>query len=299
VPTQAAELSIYDDEEFASIDVGSLMRRGHPDIIAGDDHIVREVRRICESPSSRQRHFLDVGSGSGDLVKVLTASIPNVVATAIEPAATPAAQAREKLRGNARANVFEGLLEDWRGKVDGVISWGSHHHLSHDYLCRVAELIGPSGTFIIGDEFSPEYLDNADIARLENAEILEVIDGFVFDSRDDIRAYRETGRVTPWALELEERRRRALWTWYKFVGDYAIDHGEWDVLLAELPIARNDLITAYSGEHKTSPLLLERELRLSGMEIATKFVVGERPAGLCSFVLYTCKLAKPGNNGKG
>jgi SAM-dependent methyltransferase len=290
VTSSASDFSIYDDPEFGDTDVGSLMRRGHPDIVAGDEHIVAQVREM-RAAARRDLHFLDVGSGSGDLTKLITESVEGVAVTAVEPAAGPADQARQKLRGNARADVFMGRFEDWSGKTDGIISWGSHHHLPHDYLSRVATLIGPTGAFLVGDEFSPEYLDDADVDRLSRSKALQLLDGYIFDDELDVAAYRRDGTVSAWALGLEERRRRALWEWYKYVGDFAIECGEWDVLITELAIARNDFITRYGGEHKTSPRLLERELKLAGMLIQKKFVVGQQPLALRSFVIYTCRVA--------
>jgi hypothetical protein len=94
-----------------------------------------------------------------------------------------------------------------------------------------------------------------------------------------------------WSARLEDARRRALWTWYKFVGDYAVGKGHWPVLITELGIARDDLITDFEDEHKTSPYLLERELVLNGFRVMAKQAIGSRPAALQSFVIYVCRLA--------
>ncbi len=286
------ELSIYDDDDFADIDVGSRMREGHPDIVEGDEHIVSLVRSRAAGGALR---VLDVGSGSGDLTVLIARELPLVEVVAIEPSATVAEQARAKVVGLPNASVFASPFDRWSEPVDVIVSWGSHHHLGHDYLQHVARLLGPDGLFVVGDEFCPEYLAGDDAARLVRSELVEIVDGYVFDNDDDLEVYRTSGVVPEWAAHLEERRRQALWRWYRFVGDYAAERQAWDVVIAELAIARNDLVTRYGGEHKTSPLLLERELALAGFELVGRQAIGDRPTELQSFVIYHCR---PEGNGR-
>jgi SAM-dependent methyltransferase len=281
------DLSIYDDPEFAAVDVGTVMRQGHPDIVGGDQHLVSEIQRL-QAARGRPLTVVDIGSGSGDLTTLIAQQVPGTIVTAIEPAGTPAAQAAKKADAVEGANVFHGRFEEWTTTVDVAISWGSHHHLPHDYLEHARTILGPDGALLIGDEFAPEYLTATDIARLGKATIVSLVDGFVFDSEVDIGRYRQTNDPGKWRLDLEQRRRQSLWQWYKFVGDYAIERDSWDVALAELAIAKNDLTTDYSGEHKTSPKLLERELQLAGFDVAREHAIGDRPRELQSFVVYTC-----------
>lgn len=289
--TSSHEDTVYDDPRYREIDVGSIMRTGHPDIAEGDDHIVSVVQAL-RSDLGHPVRIIDVGSGSADLSLLLARALPDCTVVANDVAANPVAQARDKLRPFANASVFGKPFAEWTGPVDVVISWGSHHHLSHDYLEHVREILSEDGIFIAGDEFCPEYLTNADADRLARAKEIKLVDGYVFDRKEDIDAYLATGQVPAWSARLEEARRRALWTWYKFVGDYAVEHAAWAVVIAELGIARDDLVTQQSEEHKTSPLLLEHELKLGGFDIAGKTVIGAREPALLSFVVYTCRPAR-------
>jgi SAM-dependent methyltransferase len=285
-----SEDTVYADPRYREIDVGSLMRTGHPDIAEGDDYILSVVA-AARRELGRPLHIIDIGSGSGDLSLMIARSLSDCTVVANDVAPNPVAQARSKLAPYANASVFDGQFEDWVEPVDIAISWGSHHHLSHRYLHHARDILGPHGLLIIGDEFCPEYITGDDADRLARAAEITVLDGYVFDNPEDIGTYRATGRVPDWSLRLEEARRRALWTWYKFVGDYAVEHHAWPVVIAELGIARDDLTTEEADEHKTSPRLLERELTLNGFDIAGKSVIGERDAALLSFVIYTCRPA--------
>jgi len=282
--------TVYANPKYRDIDVGAIMRTGHPDIAEGDERIVATVRKLHADRGSRLR-ILDVGSGSGDLSLLLAHALPDCEVIANDIAPNPVAQATEKLAPFPHSSVFDKPFEEWWETVDVVISWGSHHHLAHDYLRHVRQLLSSGGLFIIGDEFCPEYLSPADKERLATARQIILVDGYIFDNAEDISTYQATGRLTEWNLRLEQARREALWTWYKFVGDYAVANDAWPVLIAELGIARDDFITDFDEEHKTSPYLLERELELNGFSIAERIVIGDRKPALQSFVIYICRLA--------
>jgi cyclopropane fatty-acyl-phospholipid synthase-like methyltransferase len=282
--------TVYANPKYRDIDVGAIMRTGHPDIAEGDERIVAAVRKL-HADQGRRLRILDVGSGSGDLSLLLAHALPDCEVIANDTAPNPVAQATEKLAPFPHAWVFDQPFEQWWEKADVVISWGSHHHLAHDYLRHVRRILSSGGLFIIGDEFCPEYLSPADKERLATATQITLVDGYIFDDAGDVSAYQATGRLTGWSLGLEQARREALWTWYKFVGDYAVAHDAWPVLIAELGIARDDFITDFDEEHKTSPYLLERELELNGFRIADRIVIGDREPALQSFVIYLCRLA--------
>ncbi|MEY9892545.1 SAM-dependent methyltransferase [Catenulispora sp. MAP5-51] len=285
--------TVYTSSAYRTIDVGSLMRTGHPDIAEGDEHIVSVVRAM-RARLGRPLRVLDVGSGSGDLSLLLVQALPDTAVIANDIAANPLAQARDKLAPYPTASVSSERFEDFSGEVDVVVSWGTHHHLSHDYLSHVAEILSPDGVLIIGDEFCPEYLSDTDQKRLAQSEEISVVDGYLFDSAADVESYRSTGLVPDWNEGLEQARRLALWHWYKFVIDFAVAHEAWTVVMAELAICRDDLETGNHDEHKTSPYLLERELELNGFSVAERAVIGDRPVELSSFVLYTCRPPRAG-----
>ncbi len=280
--------TVYANPKFRDIDVGALMRHGHPDIADGDTHIVSTVRDL-HAKLGRPLRIIDVGSGSGDLSLLLAEALPDCEVVANDTAPNPIGQAREKLASFPRASVYDRPFEEWSGTADVVISWGSHHHLSHDYLDHVRDILTPDGVLIIGDEFCPEYFSESDQQRLGRASEIVVVDGYVFDNDADVAVYRETGRIPEWSLQLEKARRQTLWNWYKFVGDYAIEHDAWSVLIAELAIARDDLITEFADEHKTSPHLLEREMELQGFDVVDKREIGDREPALLSFVVYVAR----------
>jgi cyclopropane fatty-acyl-phospholipid synthase-like methyltransferase len=282
--------TVYANPKYRDIDVGAIMRTGHPDITEGDERIVAAVRKLHADGGSRLR-VLDVGSGSGDLSLLLARALPDCEVIANDTAPNPVAQATDKLAPFPHSSVFDKPFEEWQEQVDVVISWGSHHHLAHDYLHHVRQILSSGGIFIVGDEFCPEYLTSADKERLAAATQITLVDGYVFDNAEDVSTYNATGRLTEWNLRLEQARREALWTWYKFVGDYAIAHDAWPVLIAELGIARDDFITDFDEEHKTSPYLLERELELNGFSIAERIVIGDREPAFQSFVIYVCRAA--------
>jgi SAM-dependent methyltransferase len=283
--------TVYASETFRNVDIGAVMRIGHPGLAEGDEYIIGLVGKL-RADLGRPLRILDVGSGSGELSLMLAKRFPDcdVVANEIEPA--PLEQARAKLSGLANARAFGQPFEEWTDTVDVVISWGTHHHLAHGYLDHVRRILAPDGCLIIGDEFCPEYLTASDQERLARAEHITIVDGYIFDSQADIDRYRATGEVPEWGKQTEEARRRALWTWYKYVGDYAIQKDCWMVLITELQIARDDLITEFADEHKTSPYLLERELALGNFAVLSRSPMVPRQPELQSVVLYTSRPAE-------
>jgi cyclopropane fatty-acyl-phospholipid synthase-like methyltransferase len=184
--------SIYASPKYSEVDVGTIMRSGHPDIAEGDGHIVSVVRKFHAGTGGSIR-ILDVGSGSADLSLMLAHALPDSMVIANDVAANPIAQAREKLSSFPHATIFDRPFEEWSEPVDVVISWGSHHHLAHDYLRHVREILADQGLFIIGDEFCPEYLTSADQERLAKAREIILLDGYVFDDAEDAQTYRQTG----------------------------------------------------------------------------------------------------------
>lgn len=284
----SSEAGIYLDSKLLDFDIGAMMREGHPDIAAGDEYILARIRGI-RSDLGRSLRILDVGSGSGHLSLRLAQEFADGEVIANEVANSSIAQARAKLAPFQYARIFDRSFAEWNERVDVVISWGSHHHLGHNYLGHVREVLAPDGLLLIGDEMCPEYLTLSDQQRLRDAEMIEIVDGYIFDRSADIQAYRASGVVPEWNLQLERARRKALWEWYKFVGDYAVERDAWNVLMIELQIARDDLITNFAAEHKTSPFLLEKELELNGFTIMERVALGKRPPALQSFVVYTCR----------
>jgi SAM-dependent methyltransferase len=272
--------SVYDREAFDDIDIGARMRTGHVDILEGDDWIVARVRAaLRDKPDGAT--IVDIGSGSGVLSERLARELPQHRVVANDPARSNYRRAAERLAAYPNASVFTQPFEAWHEPADVLVSWGSHHHLQHGYLEHIARVLRPGGRFIVGDEFCPEYLRQEELSGRA-----WLVDGFLFTSADEERNYRTSGAMPESVLARERARRLALWRWYRFVVDQAVERDDWTVALLELQIARDDLTTEFADEHKTSPLLLETELRDGGFEIADRISIGARSPELQSFVVY-------------
>lgn len=277
--------TVYARPEFEGVDIGDTMRHGHPDITDGDRLIVDLVHRRAEA-LGRPLSVMDVGSGSGVVSAMLASALPDhrVIANEVEPKLI--AQATDRMKPFPNGEVFDRPFQEFTEPLDVVISWGSHHHLPNTYLDHVRQLLGSEGLLVIGDEFSPEYCDAGDAERVASAEVIHLAGGHVLTTREEVAAHRADGTVPDWSRELEAKRRRALWHWYKFVIDYAMARENWTVVLAELQITLDDLTTAFDEEHKLSPLIVRRDLELNGFRPLSTNVIGNRPADLQSFYLY-------------
>ncbi len=291
--TDVEAVTVYGRAEFQDVDVGAIMRDGHPDIAEGDELIVSLVGDHARR-KGRPLRIMDVGSGSGVLSELIARRLPGhqVIANDVEPALI--ALAERRLLGYPDTEVFGRRFQEWGSPLDVIISWGSHHHLPNTYLAQSRRLLGRDGVLIIGDEFSPEYCTPEASARISAASVIYVADGFVLTNAAEVSAYERDHQVPAWAQALERRRRDTLWTWYKYVIDYATQRDCWLVALAELQIARDDLTTGFAGEHKLSPLIVERDLELSGFRQLSRHVIGDNPPHLQSFVVYVYSSAAGG-----
>ena len=278
------ETTIYGREEFRSVDIGAQMRHGHPDILEGDEYIVGLVERHRQRLGRRLR-VVDLGCGSGSLARLLADRIPDidVIANEVEPSLVALAERRFT---GSRVELFDRPFTELDRTIDVLISWGSHHHISGDYVDHVKRLLAPDGVLILGDEFCPEYCDAGDAARIAASEIMQVEGGYVFTTAAERDAFRREGLVPESCISMERRRQRALWTWYKHVIDYAFERNDTLVVLTELQITLDDLTTSFAGEHKLSPLIVERDLELRGFEQRSKIAIGSQRPELQSFFVY-------------
>jgi SAM-dependent methyltransferase len=186
---------------------------------------------------------------------------------------------------------FDGRpLEAVKETFDLVISVAKHHHLVHGYLQAVRKLLNPDGVYILADELCPEYCGGDELARIEQAPVLRIAGGYVFTSDADFQAYQERGVVPSYAADLENKRRRALWRWYRFVVDEAVERGYFDVAAGELQSARDDFVTGSAAEHKFSPAIVEREFTLAGFRKLSRRLIGpvEDPERQSMFVYEYC-----------
>jgi hypothetical protein len=229
---------------------------------------------------------LDVGSGSGVLTKKLCERFPDADITAHEEMDEYMSLARERLAGQ-RVTFHTGAFRSWTKPVDIVFSAGTHHHMAHDYFEHVRRLIEPNGVYILGDELCPEYCHGEHAARLAHAEVLRFAKGYLLTNHADIATYDRDGTIPQYARDLENLRRKTLWRWYRYVVDFAIEKGSFEVAASELGSAKEDLITGSDAEHKFSAAIVEKQIALAGLRPRTKEIIGkEEPAERQSFFVY-------------
>ncbi len=103
--TDVEAVTVYGRAEFQDVDVGAIMRDGHPDIAEGDELIVSLVGDHARR-KGRPLRIMDVGSGSGVLSELIARRLPGhqVIANDVEPALIALAEGR--LLGYPDTEVF-------------------------------------------------------------------------------------------------------------------------------------------------------------------------------------------------
>lgn len=269
-------------------DLNLRMRQGHVYFREAEDAFVALLERCVRSFGRKVRIF-ELGCASGLLTAAMLERFPDADIVANETLPELVAQARKRLAGT-RAVLYTGPLSRWERPIDVLVSGGAHHHLPHDYLVHAHRLIVPGGAYVVGDEFCPEYLHGEHARRLAKSELVQLVDGFVLTSKAEVSAHGERGVIPAEALEAEKLRKRALWHWYRFVVDSAIERDFVDVAIAELKSAHDDLVTGSDDEHKYSPALFERQMEHAGFRLASRQVIGPPDdAALQSLVVYEYK----------
>jgi SAM-dependent methyltransferase len=279
--------TVYSLSDYATVDIGAQMRIGHPYIAEGDRIIVDIVRELARS-KERPLRTLEIGSGSGYLTELLMRAIPqaNFIANEVEPALV--ALARQRFL-HSPVELFDRSFEDWTEPVDVVISWGSYHHMSsRTYLAHAARLLGPEGVLILGDEFCPDFLRDADQRRLRDADLIFLANGYLLTTNEEVAAFCERGIIPEWSRKLERSRKQALWTWYKYVIDVAMHRNDSVVIQAELQIAADDLRTEFEGEHKLPLAVALRHLDLNGFVEVSRVALETKPE-IASFFIIVLK----------
>jgi len=181
--------------------------------------------------------------------------------------------ARERV-GEGRAAFHAGPVETISRPVDIVVSFARHHHLPDGYLAGVRGVLSPGGVYLLAEELCPEYCTGEHAARVAEAEALHIVGGYVFTSRAEVESYRAGGKPPDHVRDMENLRRRALWRWYRFVVDHAVERGVYDIAVAELQSTHDDLITGSEAEHKFSPLIVERQFALAGFRLSSRRRIG-------------------------
>lgn len=253
-------------------DINVLMREGHVHIADVERLCIELVARHAER-FGRPAELLEIGCASGILAERLAARVPDLAVTAHEEYAPFAALAEQRLK-DTRVVLETGALDSLRRPVDIILSAGAHHHLPAGYLDHARGLLRDDGVFILADEFCPEYCTARDLDHLAHAPMVHLANGYVLTSAAEVTAFEQRGEVPERARDMEVRRRRALWHWYRYVVDEAMRGDHIEVAVAELTSARDDLITGCEAEHKLAPSIVERQLQLAGFRIIEKHVFG-------------------------
>jgi SAM-dependent methyltransferase len=232
------------------------------------DMLGERIRHLGRPPS-----ILELGCHAGVPTEWILERWPNAEITVQDEREELIEMARERL-ANKRVAYHAGPVETLGRKFDFVVSIARHHHLPHDYLEGVRGVLAPGGVYLLAEELCPEYCAGEHAQRIARADVLHIIGGYVLTSQADVAAYETDGTIPTYALELEQLRRRALWRWYRFVVDYAVDRECYDIAVAELQSAHDDLITGSAAEHKFSPSIVDRQFALAGFRQLSKREVG-------------------------
>jgi hypothetical protein len=261
------------------------MRQGHPylsdSVEVLFERIQAHVRRFDRAPV-----VFEIGCASGMLTERVARSFPDVELIAQEELPSFVAHARRRLAG-LPVQLFTAPLGTFDRRVDIFYSAGTHHHMPEGYLADARRLLDRDGVYIVDDEFCPEYClgDHAD--RIARAELFHLARGFLLTHQGEVAAFTRDGTIPTHAIELERLRKLALWRWYRFVVDHAVEQDSIEVASAELRSAADDLITGSEAEHKFSPAVVERQFELAGFRRLSKSMIGpaDQPA-LQSFFVY-------------
>jgi SAM-dependent methyltransferase len=266
-------------------------------VMDGHAYIRETIDALLRTLGARVRRFqrppriLELGCHAGVSTEWLLERWPEAEIVVQDERDELIDMARERL-GDRRVSFHVGPVETLAQPVDVVMSIARHHHLPHDYLSGVRRALQPGGIYLLAEELCPEYCAGEHAARVAQAEVLHIVGGYVLTSQADVASYKD-GAMPAHVLELERLRRRALWRWYRFVVDLAVERGCYDIAVAELQSTHDDLITGSDAEHKFSPLIVERQFALAGFQLLSKQQIGppEDPE-LQAMVVY--ELALPG-----
>ena len=115
------------------------------------------LRRLPMTPAAR---VLDVGCGTGELLRRLRAKYPDAALAGLDPVAEMLAVARDKLSG--REDLREGYADSlpWSaGSFDVVVSCNMFHYISHpvEALREMARVLRPGGSIVLTD-WCDDYL---------------------------------------------------------------------------------------------------------------------------------------------
>jgi ubiquinone/menaquinone biosynthesis C-methylase UbiE len=115
------------------------------------------LRRMPMTPATR---VLDVGCGTGELLRRLRAKYPDAVLAGLDPVSEMLAVARDKLSGKEDLRIGYADSLPWQvGSFDVVASCNMFHYISHpvEALREMARVLRPGGTIVLTD-WCDDYL---------------------------------------------------------------------------------------------------------------------------------------------
>ena len=239
------------------------------------------VDRLGDRP-----RILELGCHAGVLTEEMLARWPRAGFVVHDDNDELVGVARRRLAGR-QVRFHTGALATLAQPVDLVVSVARHHRLPNGYLAGLRHVMKPGAAYVLADELCPEYCAGAHAERIARAQAMHIVGGYVLTSDQELAAFKERGVVPPEAAEIERLRQRALWRWYRFVVDAAVERGYLDIAVSELRSTHDDLITDSAAEHKFSPLVIERQLALAGLRPVSKRSIGpaDEPELQSMFVL--------------
>lgn len=115
------------------------------------------LRRLPMTPTSR---VLDVGCGTGELLRRLRAKYPQAILAGLDPVPEMLAMARDKLDGREDLRVGYADALPWKAaSFDALVSCNMFHYISHpvEALREMARVVRPGGTIVLTD-WCDDYL---------------------------------------------------------------------------------------------------------------------------------------------
>jgi ubiquinone/menaquinone biosynthesis C-methylase UbiE len=109
------------------------------------------LRRMPMTPTTR---VLDVGCGTGELLRRLRAKHPDALLAGLDPVPQMLAVAREKLSGKEDLRIGYADALPWPGaSFDVVVSCNMFHYITHpvEALREMARVIRPGGFLVLTD----------------------------------------------------------------------------------------------------------------------------------------------------
>jgi ubiquinone/menaquinone biosynthesis C-methylase UbiE len=111
-------------------------------------------------PMSSRARVLDVGCGTGELLRRLRAKYPDATLAGIDPVEEMLAVASDKLRGKENLRVGYADTLPWRAaSFDVVVSCNMFHYITHpvDALREMGRVLRPGGVVVLTD-WCDDYL---------------------------------------------------------------------------------------------------------------------------------------------